>query len=68
MKLTRNMMEMLRQRYALDADDSSKDVEILKMSPVDVVRDCTAWKIGDPSWANEIAAWMVHAGAKPQDF
>jgi hypothetical protein len=68
MNLTQNMMEMLRGRYGLDRYDTSKDVHFRKMGPVDIVRECTEWKLGDPSWANVIAGWMKAAGAKPQDF
>jgi len=68
MKLTAQMKEMLRGRCGLSPFDTSKDVAILEMSPVEVVRECTAWKLGDPFWATEIAAWMVAAGANPKDF
>ena len=68
MKLTPKMMGMLRQRFGLGEGDSSKDTEILKLTPVEVVQECTAWQLGDPGWADQIAGWMVAAGAKPQDF
>jgi hypothetical protein len=68
MKLTPTMMGMLRQRFGLNPDDTKKDAEILKLTPVEVVQECTAWQIGDPGWANQIAQWMKAAGAKPQDF
>jgi hypothetical protein len=68
MKLTPRMMEMLRGRHGLNLDDTSKDAHFRKMEPVDIVRECTEWKLGDPSWANVIAGWMEAAGAKPQDF
>jgi len=68
MKLTPKMMGMLRQRFGSSEGDDRKDAEILKLTPVEVVRECTAWQLGDPGWADQIAQWMKAAGAKPQDF
>jgi hypothetical protein len=58
----------LRGRLGLDEDDDSRDADILAMSPVEMVREATAWKLGDPSWARIIARYMVVTGAKPEDF
>jgi len=68
MAINLRMLNMLRQRRDLEADDDSQDDKILKMSPVDIVTECTAWMLGDGSWANSIAGWMDSAGAKPEDF
>ena len=62
------MMTYLRGRYGLDSFDRSKDAAILELSPEDMVRECTGWKIGDPGWADTIAGLMVAVGAKPEDF
>ena len=62
------MMNMLRGRYGLEDGDTSKDEAIGELSPVEVVRECSAWKLGDPSWATEFAGWMEASGAKPEDF
>ena len=68
MKLPATMMEMLRGRFGLDEDDITKDAEIEKLSPVEIVRECAAWKLGDQHWANVVARWMKAAEANPKDF
>jgi hypothetical protein len=68
MDITRRMMKALRGRRDLEYNDSSQDEKILKMTPVQIVRECVAWELGDPSWADQIAHWMVAARARPQDF
>jgi hypothetical protein len=68
MKLSGDMMECLRGRRDLDEDDTSQDSEIEAMSPVEIVKECAAWRLGDRSWANIFAHWMKAAGAKPNDF
>jgi len=61
-------MESLRQRRGLDEDDASMDDEIKKMPPAEIVRELSAWELGDSSWADTFASWMQEAGAKPEDF
>jgi hypothetical protein len=68
MKLTNSMMEALRGRRGLEENDTSLDEEILKMDPVEVVQECSAWYLGDSSWASIIAGWIVASGAKPEHF
>jgi hypothetical protein len=68
MKLTRQMMTALRGRRDLGDDDTSQDDEILAMSPTRIVQEVGAWNLGDGRWVNEIAHWMVAAGADPEDF
>lgn len=64
-----HMMTMLRGRFAHDMNDLSRDALILKdLTPVEVVRACAGWKLGDPRWADAIAGWMRAVGAKPEDF
>jgi hypothetical protein len=68
MQLSETMMQMLRGRIGLDAIDTSKDAAILKMEPHEVVRECCAWKLGDPAWATQIAYWMRRAGCTVDDL
>ena len=68
MKIPEHMMRMLRGRCGVAGTDTSKDAAIRKMSPVEVVRECAAWTLGDPYWATRIAEWMKAVGAKPEDF
>lgn len=67
-KLPNSMMVMLRGRLRLEEADTSKDDVILSMTPVEIVRECTTWRIGDPYWADCIAKWMVAAKASPENF
>jgi hypothetical protein len=55
-------------RRDLDENDASQDDEITQLSPVQIVRELTMWELGDDSWADSIAFWMIRAGAKPEDF
>ena len=68
MTLTPKMLEACRGVMGLETDDSSRDAEILKWSPVRVVRACSQWEMGDPGWADIFALWMERAGADPADF
>jgi hypothetical protein len=67
-KPTYSMWIALRGRRGLEEDDKSQDAEIVKMDPVKAVKECVGWELGDPSWAERIAGWMVAAGADPKDF
>ena len=62
------MMEMLRGRRGLEDDDTSQDEKIKKMSPEKIVKECTAWQLGDSSWATVIAEWMAHAQCSVEDL
>lgn len=62
------IMIRLRQREGLDPSDTSHDEDLLKKSPVEMVRECVAWELGDGLWANMIALYMFDCGAKPEDF
>jgi len=68
MKLSGDMMECLRGRRNLAEDDTSQDAQIEAMSPVEIVKECGAWRLGYRDWANIFAHWMKTAGAKPDDF
>ena len=68
MKPSESMMGMLRGRRGLDKDDTSQDNEIRAMPGSEVVRECTAWKFGDPYWATLIAGWMDKAGCTVTDL
>lgn len=61
-------MICLRGRFGIGNTDKSKDEDILKMSPAEMVRECTIWELGDPSWANQIARWMKSAGCTVDDL
>jgi len=68
-KLPEYMMMMLRGRRDLEEGDDSQDEAILKhLTPFKAVRECCAWKLGDPEWADEIARMMVHCGVKIKGF
>ena len=67
MDLSESMMVALRGRRGLDEGDMSQDELIRKMSPGRIVRECTAWDLGDGGWASRIAGWMIRAGAKPEE-
>ena len=68
MELTESMMEMLRGRRGLDEDDTSQDDGIRAMAPSVIVRECTAWELGDGAWATRIARWMDKAGCTVVDM
>jgi len=52
------ILEMLRQRSRLKEDDKRMDGHFNEMSPRAVVRECTAWKLGDPAWADYVVRLM----------
>ena len=68
MQLSESMMIILRGRRDLDEDDTSQDDEIRAMPGSKIVRDCTAWHLGDPHWATVIAGWMDRAGCTVADL
>lgn len=67
-KIPDNLLEKLRQRRGLDGADASKDSEIHKMSPAEMVREAVAWDLGYAEWADTIAEYMRDAKATPDDF
>ena len=68
MNLSISTLKALRGRHDLKEDDNSLDAEFLKMEPIEIVRECTAWHLGDPSWANLIARLIVETEANPKDM
>lgn len=48
------ILKMLRGRRGLEQDDKSQDDSIKKMDPMNKLRECLGWKLGDPSWADTI--------------
>lgn len=66
--LPNSMMEALRGRAGLEVNDDRFDEKLLKQEPEDIVRQCVAWELGDPDWANRIGCWMHAVGAKPENF
>lgn len=63
-----HIIEILRQRNGLDINDTSKDEQILKMQPTEMVRECVTWELGYPSWADYFAKLMKDCNAKLEDF
>jgi hypothetical protein len=53
--MTTQVLKMLRQRHDLEEYDTSIDDELKKMVPLDALRECCAWQIGDPLWAT----WFI---------
>ena len=47
-------LEMLRGRLDVRSDDPSKDRFILRMSPLEQLRECCAWEYGDADLADRI--------------
>ena len=68
MNITPSMMVALRGRLGLKSDDASRDDSIREMTPSEIVRECTAWNLGDPYWARLIAGWMMATGCTAEDL
>lgn len=68
MKLSEQTMKKLRGRLGLDTCDTSRDEEIKKIPPVEIVREAVAWTLGNYSWADYVACLMREAGVSPEDF
>ena len=63
MKLTGDMLRSLRGRRGLDdLNDTSQDVEINKMEPLEIVREISGWKFGDPGIADDFIRWFENVG------
>jgi hypothetical protein len=52
----------IRQRKGLEEDDTSKDDEILLMTPMDRLRDVCGWYLGDSTWADAFVDWARDCG------
>jgi hypothetical protein len=48
--MTYEQLETLRERRGLDKHDSSQDAAIIVMSPIAMLEEITAWKLGDNYW------------------
>jgi hypothetical protein len=68
MTIPLHIIEILRQRKNLDSNNNSKDEQILKMQPAAMVRECVAWELGYPSWADYFAKLMKDCNSKLEDF
>jgi hypothetical protein len=68
MNIPEYMLQKLRGRLGLEKDDKSRDEKFYQMSPVKIVKECTAWELGDAGWATIIAEWIVAVNADPKDF
>lgn len=58
----RRYIEDMRQRLGLDADDSSSDKRIEKMSSEERLKLLCGWHLGDPAWAHQFINWARDAG------
>jgi hypothetical protein len=63
MKERRYIQEM-RQRLGLQPDDTSRDVDIEKMSPTKRLSLLTGWHLGYDGWEHTILNWVEDAGFK----
>ncbi len=67
-KLTPTMIKALRVRLRVEEDDPSMDDRIAAMSGPDIVREMSAWRLGDEKWADMFAMWMVHANTTAEEI
>lgn len=62
MKLPEDMMIALRGRSRLEENDTTQDEALVDLSPLEIVRQCAGWYLGDPSWAVTFAKWFKAVG------
>lgn len=55
-------MEAMRQRLGLEENDTSRDNEILNMSPMERVRLIAGWYHGSESWADTYVGYFESQG------
>lgn len=55
-------IEEMRQRLGLDENDTSKDVFIEEMDPLERVRLIAGWYLGDGSWADTFMEYFQSQG------
>lgn len=68
MTIPKYMLIKLRGRLGLEPYNNLRDKEFYQMTPVQIVKECTAWEIGDADWATIIADFMVSMDVQPKDF
>jgi len=69
MRLPTSMMKILRKRRCLHKRDASKDEEILaKLTPVQIVQECSWHIFGNAGTVTTIAYWMTKTNTKPEDY
>ena len=49
-----HILRTLRKRRRLEEEDTSVDDSLENMKPMDKLRECVAWEIGDVRWADRI--------------
>jgi hypothetical protein len=55
-------VEEMRQRMGLDETDKSRDVDIVKMEPMDRVRLIAGWYLGSDDWADTFKEYFESQG------
>lgn len=64
MDAQQEIMETIRQRYDLEENDTSMDNEINALSPIEKLREMSAWHLGDKGWADQFVAWAAACGVE----
>lgn len=54
----------MRARLGVSMNDTSRDADIAKMSPMERLRLLAGWNLGDPGWAATFIAWAKDCGFK----
>ena len=62
MAYSEHTKQIVRQRWGLDDNDTSKDDAIDRLPPRDVFEHMCGWQFGDPSWAGTILGWLNACG------
>lgn len=60
-----HIMRTLRKRRGLEETDTSVDESIEKMEPINKLRECVVWELGDRAWADRILYLAKECGVKP---
>lgn len=59
--------EIVRQRWGLDAEDTSRDADIDNATPLKLFRAVCGWKLGHPDWADQMIGWAKDCGLQRLD-
>lgn len=62
-----HILKRLRQRAELEANDSSKDAELLAQDPMTKLRNVVAWELGHSEWADQFLTWAKECGITVDD-
>lgn len=66
-KLPTNILAILRERKHLAIGDTSMDEKFNSMDPMQVVKECATWHLGDSGWANMFYEWFQAVGIIPEE-